>query len=166
MRGASEGHDVAQICLNGHVINSSHVRMPEFSADHCKDCGAETITQCPSCNADIRGSYWSPGIISFDTFDAPKYCVGCGGPYPWTSARLSAAQELAGELDGLSDEDRELLKLSLLEIAINGPRTELGASRVKRLLLQAGQGAGSAIYSVVMEFASATAAKIITSGPS
>jgi hypothetical protein len=57
MQRTTEGYDTALICLNGHDINSSFTRFPEFNAKHCKDCGKAGITECPSCDASIRGRY-------------------------------------------------------------------------------------------------------------
>jgi len=41
--------DVGQVCLNGHKINASSKRRPEFNSHFCKDCGESTITACPKC---------------------------------------------------------------------------------------------------------------------
>ena len=50
-------YDVAQICLNGHVINESVKEYPKFNKKYCDKCGASTITNCPNCHAEIQGEY-------------------------------------------------------------------------------------------------------------
>ena len=48
-------YDIAQICLNGHVITEKARGAPEFAQKFCKKCGESTITECQSCrNSDQR----------------------------------------------------------------------------------------------------------------
>ncbi len=57
----SEGrYDTAQICMNGHIINSMSKSHPEHNKEFCDKCGARTITKCPHCNTPIRGHYHEP----------------------------------------------------------------------------------------------------------
>jgi len=74
---------------------------------------------------------------------------------------LEASRELIAELEGLSEEEKQLLEISLEDIAVDGPRTELAATRIKRLLGKAGQGAGSALYKVIIDYASETTVKLL-----
>jgi hypothetical protein len=53
-------YDTAQICINGHIINSMSKSHPEHNKKFCDKCGAQTITNCPNCNAPIRGYYHAP----------------------------------------------------------------------------------------------------------
>jgi hypothetical protein len=80
------GYDVAQICLNGHVINDAARTSHEFNERRCRKCGAETITACIECRTPIRGTYHTPGIVVFGggPVAAPTYCHQCGKAYPWT----------------------------------------------------------------------------------
>ena len=50
-------YDTAQICINGHVINSMSISHPEHNKKFCDKCGALTITNCPKCNTPIKGHY-------------------------------------------------------------------------------------------------------------
>ena len=51
----SEGpYDVAQICLNGHVINAYAKSEPNRNQKFCDECGASTMMQCEQCNTDIN----------------------------------------------------------------------------------------------------------------
>src|SRR5688500_3176588 len=117
-------YHTAQICRNGHVITT--YSDPEFRKNFCTRCGAGTITQCEKCCTDIRGYYEVPGVIdaSPSRFSPPSFCYNCGHPFPWTATRLQAAQELADELEELSDQERAMLKQSLDEIIRDTPRTE------------------------------------------
>lgn len=122
-------YDLAQICMNGHVINSMANDYPQSNQAFCSDCGEKTITACPSCNTNIRGYYHVPGVIGFSNYSAPSYCYSCGSPFPWTVTRLEAASELADELEGLSDDEKESLKSSLPELVCSGlmnPDTKMG----------------------------------------
>ena len=59
--------------------------------------------------------------------------------FPWTSARLAAAKESAGEVEGLSEDERETLKNSLDDLTADSPKTEVAASRVKALIAKSGK---------------------------
>ena len=129
-------YDVAQICVNGHVVNECAQSLSEFNAPHCAKCGAETITACPECKTEIRGAYHSPGVFSATVMLAPPYCWKCGKAYPWTASALAAARMLAEEIEGLSASEREQLKSSLDDIVRDVPQTTVAATRFKRLKLQ------------------------------
>src|SRR5262249_35658910 len=127
---ASHGraYDIAQICLNGHVINDRAFTQPNLNQDHCQHCGEPTITKCKSCASEIRGRYVG-GPAIHGQFVAPSYCWKCGHPYPWTQRRLQAAKQLADELDELDETDREKLKASLDDLAKNSPAAEIAGTR-------------------------------------
>ena len=130
-------HDVAQICLNGHVINSSSQTYPQFNKKFCDKCGAETINACPSCQKPIRGKYHSRGVISVGGLPTPPFCAECGKAFPWTEARLSAAREIADELE-VSDDDKEKLKGSLDDLVRESPKTEVAKLKFKNVMRKAG----------------------------
>ena len=88
-RNRKKGHDVMQVCLNGHQITSSLRSNPEFGQKYCKHCGAETISTCKNCKTDIRGEYFTPGVISLQPTHIPEFCLGCGEPYPWKGKLLT-----------------------------------------------------------------------------
>ena len=50
-------YEQATICKNGHAI-SIHGRTSEKC---CSNCGAENISQCQNCNANIHG--WDENIM-------------------------------------------------------------------------------------------------------
>ena len=126
-------YDVAQICLNGHVANSSVTTFPEGCREYCNKCGEKTIVACPSCSNKIRGSY----TLVAGGYNMPSYCEHCGKPFPWVAKRLEAAEELAELIDEFSVEDRMLLKTNLGDIVRDNPRSQVAALKVKKVLSKA-----------------------------
>jgi len=158
--------DTAQICTNGHVINSQSVSKPDFNRQFCSKCGAPTITNCENCNNSIRGIYHSRGSMiapppNVTWFPLPIFCPDCGKPYQWTEAKLKAAQELSDEVDNLSPEERSLLKKSLDDIIRETPETTVAATRFKRLVAKAGKVAADGFRDILVDVLSETAKKII-----
>lgn len=151
----------AQVCLNGHSTTSMVEDSPELTAPFCSACGAKTIKECPSCKVSIRGYYVVPGVFSTLDYVPPNYCHNCGNAFPWTAAKIGAAKEFAGELDGLDDNEKEQLMSAIDDLTTDGARTELAASRFKKLMKKAGQAVGSGIYKVVVDIASEAAKKAI-----
>lgn len=152
----------AQICINGHRITDSIEISPELMADFCSTCGAATVRACPNCNAPIRGFYDVPGVVVLaDNYETPNHCHACGKAFPWTNAKLEAAKEHALELEGLDEGEKQLVQTTLDDLAADGPRTELAASRFKRLMRKAGQTAGSGLYKVAIDLASEAARKAL-----
>lgn len=162
-RGVREAawHDVAQICLNGHVINSSAKASPEFSKKFCDRCGALTVTQCGHCNGDIRGTYHMPGVVASFHFHAPAFCAGCGAAYPWTETTLQAARDLTNELGGLNEAEKEALSKSLDDLVRDSPQTQVAATRLKRLLPKIGREGAATLRDLLVDIASETAKRMI-----
>ncbi len=153
-------YDVAQICLGGHVANSTTQRFPQQNKDFCDKCGQPTITACPACEKAIRGRYHQQNVIDLTEDDpAPLHCIGCGKPYPWTEHRLAAAKELVQEMEGLTEEERELLARSLDDLVRDTPQTPVAATRVKQLVTKAGGAALQALRDILVDIASETAKK-------
>ena len=106
----TKGYDVAQVCLNGHVINERSEDHPEHNTKHCVDCGEKTITSCQECDWKIRGKSTIPGgLITGYVAPAPNYCIECGKPYPWTQRKLEAFRELVDVLSLSQDHKTVLL---------------------------------------------------------
>ena len=59
--------------------------------------------------------------------------------YPWTEARLEAVRELADELEGLSADERQLLRKSLADVVTETPQKDVAANRIKWLLAKTGE---------------------------
>lgn len=151
-------YDTAQICLNGHVVNSTTIDFPEFSKDFCTTCGKKTIIECPQCHAPIQGHL--QGAFP-DTFDAPRFCHKCGEPYPWTMARIDAARKLAGELDDLDKDEQILLAGSIDDIVRDGPKTTVAATRVKKLMAKVGKATADSLRKILVDVATEAAKKTI-----
>lgn len=128
----SEGFDVAQICNNGHEVNSTYNNMPEFRQEHCEQCGAKSVTACQHCKKSIRGKYW--GTMSLAKYEIPKYCGECGTAFPWTTARMEAIRELVEMAPGLSEADKQLVNEALPDIAKSTPRTEVAILKMRKAL--------------------------------
>ena len=67
--------DTMQICMNGHVINASYMKNPQFNQDYCEQCGKRTITECPSCREPIPGHIHYKDFVSIPyKKTAPDHC--------------------------------------------------------------------------------------------
>lgn len=154
-------HDVAQICLNGHVVNCSTKASPQFNQKFCAACGQPTITGCQQCNNPIQGAYHAPNFSPFSFEQAPAFCSSCGDPYPWTQAKLTAARELALELDELNDTERQALSRSLDDLIRDTPSTPVAANRFKKLMVKVGNESAAALRNILVDIASEAAKKII-----
>lgn len=154
-----EGYDIAQICINGHVINDSSAGLPQYNKNFCVKCGAESITKCQECGREIKGYY--VGSISVASYLVPSFCDNCGKPYPWTSSRILAAQDLAKEVEGLSREDRSILKQSIDDIVKDSPNSPVAALRFKKVMVKAGKTAAGMFKDILVEIASEAAKKTI-----
>lgn len=131
-------YDVAQICLNGHVINSMARSHPLSNKIFCSKCGEATVTSCQHCNADIKGFYHMARVANLLPYHGPNFCDNCGAAYPWTERTVIAAKELVDEQDKLSVKEKELLKESIDDMVRNTPKTETAIMRFKKLVVKAG----------------------------
>ncbi len=109
-----------------------------------------TLKECEHCHASIELQ-----------MARPSFCDRCGKPFPWTESALSAAKEYADELEELSNEDKLVLKGTFDDLASDSPRTEIAASRFKRILRKLTPDAAEVIRKTIVEIASSTAVKLI-----
>lgn len=155
-------YDIAQICINGHVINTSVKSSPQHNMKFCNICGSSTITNCQSCKTEIRGKHYEKGIWDLTMkYLLPKFCPNCGIPYPWTAVKIKAAQKLAFELDSLTHDERKFLSESLIDIIRDTPEATKAATRVKKLIDKAGKGIKEAFKNILIDIASEAVKKII-----
>jgi hypothetical protein len=145
----SRERDIAQICVAGHRTNSRVRDIPDLNKAFCDLCGSKTITACPKCSGQIPGGF--PGITSAGSDPAPKFCVHCGCPYPWTQLALQTALELSDEAADLSSEQREQLKSSIRDLVQESPKTQLAVIRFKKLIGSAGGAIGDAVKKTLAE---------------
>ena len=158
MRDESEGYDTALVCMNGHAINSSSLRPPQFNAPHCDQCGEPGISECPSCGESIRGHYW--GVLSIG-YDVPRHCHGCGKPYPWTERALEAARELIALSDKLSVQEKEEFSKAVAEITSDTPKSKVAVQKIKTHSAKAGREIAQGVRDIAVNIASEAVKKIL-----
>lgn len=157
-----DGYDVAQICLNGHMITDLARTRPQHQKKYCPDCGQPTIMQCPSCYSFIQGDYHVDGVSFVGQMaEVPICCHECGKPYPWIEKKIDAAKELIDELDELTHDEKEKLKLSLDDITTENPRNELASIRIKKILPKVGKPFLDVLVSTISSLAAETAKKFL-----
>ena len=156
-------YDVAQICENGHVTNSMAQDYPDSNQDYCDKCGDPTIMACPSCQTAIRGNHHVPGIFGSEHYSAPAFCYKCGKPFPWISAGLRAAEDLADKLDDLTSDDRKSLKKVLPDLVLDTPSTPVAEAQYKKIMRKVGKGGCASMQSILMDIVSEVVRKTIFS---
>lgn len=160
-----EGWDTAQVCQNGHMVNTMAISYPDSNEKFCSDCGTPTLMACPECQAAIRGKKHVPGILSTHSPPVKAYCHECGAAYPWTAARLEVGREALDEDPNLSDAEKEQGKTALEAVTRDTPRTELEAGRLKRVLDRLSGPTAQTMQKVVTEVAVDAAKKVLLGGP-
>jgi len=151
----------AEVCINGHLTTGMLEYEPQRSAKHCQRCGAETIRTCPKCGVPIRGNYEGDGTVGYNHRSPWKHCHDCGAPFPWITGKLAAAKEYVAELDGLDETEKTQLQGAIEDLATDGHRTELAASRFKRLMGKVGPAVGSGLYKIALDVATEATKKLI-----
>jgi hypothetical protein len=171
-------YDVAQVCLNGHVVTDRSQSRPEFSKKFCPDCGAETITQCRDCGQAIQGALHTTYMMGGSRYlnrpptsrimtangHVGAYCHACGKPYPWTSKSIEAAQALAQEQEELTDADKILLQSSIPDLVADTPRTSVAVVRFKKLMLKVGKEAADGFKNILVNVLSEAVRKQLWPG--
>ena len=144
---------VAQICLNGHLINSTYDNNPSSDNLYCSKCGQKTIIACPNCNAPLRGYYEVDDfLILSETTTVESYCHKCGKPYPWIEKALTNARLIVLEESSIPNEQKDALISSLPDIITESPGTTLATTRMKKFLSSAGEFTCDALKQFVIEF--------------
>lgn len=153
--------DTAQICMNGHTVTYVLLESPKRAQNHCHECGAPTITTCPTCGASIRGYFHRRDIIDWTfEYSPPNYCYECGGIFPWTEKKLAAAAEWADELN-LSEQERTTVKEKLPDIVGNTPTAQISAFKLSKLLSKAGGVVAGIVREIAVDVASETAKRVL-----
>lgn len=156
------GFDIALICENGHIINTMMQTSPQYNVDYCQDCGANTVSACPSCGEPIRGVNLDSRVY-ISMRSAPKYCHKCGAPFIWTEREQQTLLEYVDEFGNLSEADRDNLQKSIVVLSTNAPeaQTQLAAARFKKVISKLGNAVGEVVYKMVVDVASETGKKIL-----
>ena len=150
-------YHIAQVCLNGHMINDSYDTHPELNQIFCSKCGSEAIAKCPNCGSNIHGDYEVPGVSWAGGTESPDaYCYNCGKPYPWTEKAINCARALIEEDDQLKPDEKQQFSDTLPDLIVQSPtpNTQLSAVRFKRLIAKAAVSTGDAIKSIIVDIAS------------
>jgi hypothetical protein len=169
-----ENYDVQQVCENGHQITDCYNLNPEKRKKFCQDCGAPTLTACPSCGKDIEGALHKSVTMTPSVLEArsnlrvgsqkttisipavvPNHCKNCGEPYPWTK-KIQAAIQCMIKYDKLNDEEKKSISQDIKNINKDIHEAEQSAWRIKRLW----EKYGPIAKELILEFASRTAAKV------
>jgi hypothetical protein len=153
--------DIAQICLNGHVITEMANDHPEYRKEFCNDCGEKTIMSCENCKTNIKGYHTIPNVIGFFHYNKPKYCEKCGYPFPWASRQLISAKELIDLTENLNPDDKVELKSSIDELVKEGPKTVLAKAKYKKYISKAGYEFGIGIKEILVDVVSETVKKAL-----
>ena len=114
-------YQVAEICPNGHVTTSAANLNPELREKFCSQCGEPTTTQCPNCQATIRGRYDVPQVIGLFHYSPPAHCHNCGSAFPWTARKVDSAVELVEVAEGLSSDELQQFRADLTELTKDSP---------------------------------------------
>ena len=137
----------ALICLNGHVLSDSVD--DRCRVNHCSICGAEAISACPSCGADIHGYYDGASINKWKCDPVPLYCHNCGSPYPWTDSTITAFNDIIDLEEKLTDDEKAALKTCFPDILRNTPRSAVASLKLHQYLKSAGSQTMQALKSAL-----------------
>jgi len=72
---------------------------------------------------------------------------------------LEAAKELADELDGISDEEKEKLKETFKDLVSEGPKTKLAETRFNKIMKKVGKEGLDGMRSILIDIVSETVRK-------
>jgi hypothetical protein len=150
----SGGYCGAEVCLAGHVIRD----VRSYGSDepplvkYCTTCGAPVIYRCVhhDCKAPILGSFYYDDVGDWTWQGLHAYCHNCGNPYPWTEAALRAAEALADDQEQLTDQEREVLKSSILDVVRDTPMVTVAVGRIQRLGAKAGPAAMAGLREILI----------------
>jgi hypothetical protein len=153
-------YDTAQICLNRHVITSSS-SYSELKKNFCSQCGEKTITNCPACNARIKGDYHVESVIGFSKFHVPSFCDNCGQSYPWTERSKTAAYDLIHFSDTLTLEEKHELNNSIDDLLKNSPNKTIAELKFKKYVAKAGKEIANGLKDILVAVVSESVKKSI-----
>ena len=111
---------IAQICLNGDIVNTNCVNHPEKSKSRCPKCNEKTINRCPHCSHPIKG-WEDTNIITFKPRRVPNCCDVCDEPYPWIKRALDELMRHIISAENLDDTEKSEL-VSFIKDGICGRR--------------------------------------------
>jgi hypothetical protein len=93
--------DVMQVCRNGHVITIVLRSNPNSGLPRCDRCGADTLSQCPTCGRELPGAGAVAGMQPIGAQRPPQFCAACGAAFPWADRPSPPATSALGQLESL-----------------------------------------------------------------
>jgi hypothetical protein len=149
--GKTYWREPAQICENGHIVNSSSRTLSELNKNFCPDCGARTLTECPACGEQIDGTKHMTVLAAsryrvdysksggHRIYTPKPFCGECGAPYPWTERAQRAFVEAAQLY--LEPNDAAVVEANLPDVMRDTSRTELALRKIQQAFQKGGQAA-------------------------
>lgn len=158
----------AIVCRNGHVICEAIRTFPQRVADFCEECGEAGVRKCDSCDQEIQGyDFVEMETVSPEQertgmgWTPPRYCPGCGHPYPWTQKAREAITEAIQELEDLTAGEREQLLRSVPDIVADTPKSETAVLRYKKALAKLGRDTATVMQNVITAVATEAVKKMM-----
>lgn len=151
--------ETALVCTAGHVVNWHWETRPQDNVPYCPTCGKETIRDCPKCKKPIRGAA-SSRVHPIGNPSA--YCTSCGSPFPWTTARILAAKELADLRDEIAEADKPIMKTTIDDLVGDTVRTPIGITNFQRIMGKAGPVVRKLFVDILAGVTSETVIKALT----
>ena len=148
-------HCDALICKTGHVQSCDGT--PFDPMHHCTLCGAVCQDECRNCLEPIRGAWlYTPA----SSYKLPRFCHGCGQPYPWTQAAKEKVTELINTSE-LNAVEKAQAQADLEAILTGIPSAETAAKRTRSLFLKMGDKLHSAYLDYVVPLGGEAIARIL-----
>ncbi len=93
----------------------------------------------------------------------PRYCGGCGQPFPWTETALSAARQLA-EIELAQAEQNELADI-VEKLVRDAPQTTVAVTRFKRIMAKAGPAVADGFKAILVNVVTEAVKKAVFPTP-
>lgn len=154
---------VAQICLNGHMINDESDSNSIHNKKFCTKCGQPTITACPVCQAKIRGHYDIDGVYTPSITAVPKYCHECGSPYPWTQSILDNALELLSLDANIDANTKMIIHDAIPNLITETPSTPVSVEKYKISVGTISQYVREGLHNLLVDVVSESVKKLLFS---
>jgi hypothetical protein len=162
-------YGIAQICMNGHVINHS-TDDQKLQQKFCEICGEEVINKCLVCEESVKGKARiedlidPPYLYTTSKYIRPAFCINCGNPFPWTQRAKESAFELIDMADNLNQTEKDEWKLSVPALIMNSPKANVAVVKFNSFTNKAGNVVGKAVKDIIIGVVSETIKNLILKG--
>lgn len=120
-----------QICKNGHLDKITDIFISP-KRPYCSLCGEQNISQCTNCRHFIT-------VFSDAKNNVPNYCFSCGNPFPWTEKLLNNAVNLVSLDEGLTEEQKFIIKNAIPDLIIESSTTPVAQAKYKKYMSNAAE---------------------------